>query len=170
MGRGGEGGGQGEGKDDSPVVTLVDVGVNANANANANANGVAVVWHKPRSTFANGPADRHVLRASLWVVETVRFKVRRRGGGGGGGGGGGSWIRNEGDAMRPLPPFSCIVTHLHKQPRLHLYANRLVRLRKASLCARLCLRRWKGEGWAEEEWESPLSYLGRTLGTCPSST
>ncbi|KAL2724896.1 hypothetical protein V1477_018757 [Vespula maculifrons] len=144
------------------VVTLVDVGVNANANANANANGVAVVWHKPRSTFANGPVDRHVLRCLSmmddkrirlskggsvgclramdymqmetlrWkrkVAETVRFKVRRSSGGGGGGGG----IRNEGDARRrPLPPFSCIVTHLHKQPRLHLYANRLVRLRKVS--------------------------------------
>ncbi|KAI4487698.1 hypothetical protein M0802_011925 [Mischocyttarus mexicanus] len=49
--------GEGKGKDDSSVVvTLVDVGVNANANANANANGVAVVWHKPRSTFANGPS------------------------------------------------------------------------------------------------------------------
>lgn len=39
------------------------VGVNANANANVNANGVDVVRHKPRSTFANGPADRRVPRS-----------------------------------------------------------------------------------------------------------
>lgn len=38
------------------------VGVNANANANVNANGVDVVRRKPRSTFANGLADRHVPR------------------------------------------------------------------------------------------------------------
>lgn len=43
------------------VTAGVGVNANANANANVNANGVDVVQHKPRSTFANGPADRHVL-------------------------------------------------------------------------------------------------------------
>lgn len=45
------------------VTAGVGVNANANANANVNANGVDVVQHKPRSTFANGLADRHVPRS-----------------------------------------------------------------------------------------------------------
>lgn len=45
------------------VTAGVGVNANANANANVNANGVDVVRHKPRSTLANGPADRYAPRS-----------------------------------------------------------------------------------------------------------
>lgn len=50
------------------------VGVNANANANVNANGVDVVRRKPRSTFANGLADRHVAAFSS-IIDYQRFNT-----------------------------------------------------------------------------------------------
>lgn len=50
------------------------VGVNANANANVNANGVDVVRRKPRFTFANGLADRHVAAFSS-VIDYQRFNT-----------------------------------------------------------------------------------------------
>lgn len=56
------------------VTAGVGVNANANANANVNANGVDVVRHKPRSTFANGLADR-ARTAFSFVIDYQRFNT-----------------------------------------------------------------------------------------------